>query len=193
MPRLPRGLSLVEMLKKILDALGMAAPPDLPVEEGESSAAVRAVAAGLEGLEPERARLVAALAMTLARAARADMDASDRELALIASILQQYGGLTSEQADLATEMVTHRNQLFGVSEDYIATREFRRLATERELDCILRCLFAVCAADDSISLVEEEEVRQVASELGFTHEQYVEARSAFRAQREVLRGLRPRG
>ena len=178
------------MLKKILDALGLSAPHDLPVEDGESSAAVRAVAAGLDGLEPERARLVAALAMTLARAARADMDASDRELALIASILQQYGGLTAEQADLATEMVTHRNQLFGVSEDYIATREFRRLATERELDCILRCLFAVCAADNSISLVEEEEVRQVASELGFTHEQYVEARAAFREQREVLRGLR---
>jgi uncharacterized tellurite resistance protein B-like protein len=178
------------MLKKILDALGMTAPPHVTTDEADS-AAVTAVAARLDGLEPERARLVAALAMTLARAARADMEASDRELALIASILQEYGGLTSDQADLVTEMVTHRNQLFGVTEDYIATREFRRLASDPERDCILRCLFAVCAADDSISLVEEEEVRQVANELGFTHEQYVEARSAFREQREVLRGLRP--
>jgi hypothetical protein len=47
----------------------------------------------------------------------------------------------------------------------------------------------VCAADDSISLVEEEEVRQVASELGFSHREYTEARAAFRDKREVLRGL----
>ena len=118
--------------------------------------------------------------MVLARAARADMEASERERALIATILQQHAGLSADQADLVTELVTHRQQLFGASEAYLATREFRRLATAVELECILRCLFAVCAADDSIALVEEEEVRQVASELGFTHEQFVAARSAFR-------------
>ncbi len=176
------------MLKKIIDALGLN-PPDAVVEDGRESAAVRTVAEGLDGLDPDRARLVAALAMVLARAARADLDTSNREMALIASILQHYAGLSAEQADLVTEMVSHRNQLFGVTEDYMATRDFKTLATERELDCILKCLFAVCAADDSISLVEEEEVRQVASELGFTHEQYIAARSAFREQREVLRGL----
>ncbi len=176
------------MLKKIIDALGLKAPDSVAQDDYES-AAVRSVAERLDGLDPDRARLVAALAMVLARAARADLDTSSREIALIASILQHHAGLTAEQADLVTEMVSHRNQLFGVTEDYIATREFKSRATERELDCILKCLFAVCAADDSISLVEEEEVRQVASELGFTHEEYVDARSAFREQREVLRGL----
>ena len=175
------------MLKKILDALGVAVP------SGEARAtvspAVQAIAGRLSGLEPERARLVAALAMVLARAARADMEASERERALIATILQQHAGLSADQADLVTELVTHRKQLFGASEAYLATREFKRLATAVELECILRCLFAVCAADDSIALVEEEEVRQVASELGFTHEQFVAARSAFREQRAVLRGL----
>jgi uncharacterized tellurite resistance protein B-like protein len=175
------------MLKKILDALGVASPSG---QAGTStSPAVQAIADRLDGLDPERARLVAALAMVLARAARADMEASERERALIATILQQHAGLSADQADLVTELVTHRNQLFGSSEAYLATREFRRLATAVELECILRCLFAVCAADDSIALVEEEEVRQVASELGFTHEQFVAARSAFREQREVLRGL----
>jgi len=175
------------MLRKILDALGVASPG------GEAAAtvppAVQAIAGRLDGLDPERARLVAALAMVLARAARADMEASERERALIATILQQHAGLSADQADLVTELVTHRKQLFGASEAYLATREFKRLATAVELECILRCLFAVCAADDSIALVEEEEVRQVASELGFTHEQFVAARSAFREQREVLRGL----
>jgi len=175
------------MLKKILDALGVASPSNQVT--ATASPAVQAIADRLSSLEPERARLVAALAMVLARAARADMEASERERALIATILQQHAGLSVDQADLVTELVTHRKQLFGASEAYLATREFRRLATPVELECILRCLFAVCAADDSIALVEEEEVRQVASELGFTHEQFVAARSAFRDQREVLRGL----
>ena len=176
------------MLKKILDSLGLAASPggDAAVMV---SPAVQAVADRLEGLEPERARLVAALALVLARAARADMEASERELAVIATILQAHAGLTADQADLVTEMISHRHRLFGVSDAYVATREFKRLASASELDCILRCLFAVCAADDSIAVVEEEEVRQVASELGFTHEQFVAARGAFRDQREVLRGL----
>lgn len=178
------------MLRKIIDALGIG------TVTGEAPAAVppavQAVADRLDGLDPERARLVAALAMVLARAARADMEASPRERALIATILQEHAELSADQADLVTELVTHRTQLFTTSEAYLATREFKRLATSRELDCILRCLFAVCAADDSIALAEEEEVRQVASELGFTHEQFVAARSAFREQREVLRGLRPR-
>ena len=180
------------MVKKILDALGVASPGSQVT--ATASPAVQAIAGRLDGLDPERARLVAALAMVLARAARADMEASERERALIATILQQHAGLSADQADLVTELVTHRQQLFGASAAYLATREFKRLATPVELECILRCLFAVCAADDSIALVEEEEVRQVASELGFTHEQFVAARSAFREQREVLRGLgRSRG
>ena len=176
------------MLKKIIDALGLSSP-DTAVDDEQNSAAVRSVAERLDGLDPDRARLVAALAMVLARAARADLETSNREMALIASILQHYAGLSVDHADLVTEMVSHRNQLFGVTEDYMATREFKKLATELELDCILKCLFAVCAADDSISLVEEEEVRQVASELGLEHADYVTARSAFRDKREVLRGL----
>jgi len=176
------------MLKKIIDALGLSSP-DTAVEDEQNSAAIRSVAERLDGLDPDRARLVAALAMVLARAARADLETSNREMALIASILQHYAGLSADQADLVTEMVSHRNQLFGVTEDYMATREFKNLATERELDCILKCLFAVCAADDSISLVEEEEVRQVALELGFEHQEYTRVRSSFRDKREVLRGL----
>ena len=177
------------MWKRITEALGLSTSVVSPQNE-QDSMAVQSIADRLDGVPPERARLIAALAMVLARAARADLEASRSEMALIAAVLQEYAGLSSEQADLVTEMVSRRDQLFGGSEDYLATREFRRLATERELECILKCLFAVCAADDSISLVEEEEVRQVASELGFSHEEYVAARANFREKREVLRGLR---
>jgi uncharacterized tellurite resistance protein B-like protein len=176
------------MFGKILDVLGLG-PPAAGDAAAAPSPALQALASRLEGMAPERARLVAALALVLARVARADMESSKAELAVIAAILQEHAGLTADQADLVTEMVSQRQRLFGVSDAYVATREFKRLASARELDCILRCLFAVCAADDSIALVEEEEVRQVASELGFSHEQFVAARGAFRDQREVLRGL----
>ena len=177
------------MWKRITEALGLSTSV-VSTQNEQDSMAVQSIADRLDGVPPERARLIAALAMVLARAARADLEASRSEMALIAAVLQEYAGLSSEQVDLVTEMVSRRDQLFGGSEDYLATREFRRLATERELECILKCLFAVCAADDSISVVEEEEVRQVASELGFSHEEYVAARANFREKREVLRGLR---
>jgi uncharacterized tellurite resistance protein B-like protein len=87
-------------------------------------------------------------------------------------------------------MASHRNVLRGASEDYLATREFSDIASPDDKLRLLHCLFAVCAADDSISLVEEEEVRQVASELGLEHADFVAARSAFRDKREVLRGFK---
>jgi uncharacterized tellurite resistance protein B-like protein len=178
------------MIKSILELLG------LSESEGESapdpqpeSTAVREISARLEGLGKDRARYMVIFAMVLARAARADLEISDNERWVIVQILREHGGLPEEQAELAVEMVAYRNQLFGVTEDYAATRLFKDMATDDHLECMLRCLFAVCAADDSISLVEEEEVRQIASELGLTHEQYIEARLAFREKREVLRGL----
>lgn len=178
------------MIKAILELLGLreseeAAPAVSPSE----SSAVAAISARLEGLGEERARYIVVFAMVLARAARADLEVSDNERWVMVQIMREHAGLPEDQAELAVEMVAHRNQLFGVTEDYLATRLFKEIASDEHLECMLRCLFAVCAADDSISLVEEEEVRQISNELGLTHEQFVEARRAFREKREVLRGL----
>jgi uncharacterized tellurite resistance protein B-like protein len=82
--------------------------------------------------------------------------------------------------------------LRGASQGYLATREFRKISDEGQRERLLDCLFAVSAADGSISLAEEEEVRQVATELGLDHRQYVAARAAYREHREVLRGLNRR-
>lgn len=178
------------MKRSILELLGLRetereTAPDVRSE----SAAVHDIGTRLQGLDERRARYIVTFAMVLARAARADLEVSDNERWVITQILREHAGLPEEQAELAVDMVVHRNQLFGVTDDYAATRLFKEIATDEHLECMLRCLFAVCAADDSISLVEEEEVRQIASELGLTHDQYVEARQAFRDKREVLRGL----
>jgi len=157
--------------------------------QGPVSEAVERIAERLQGLDPERARFVAAFAMVLGRAAHADLEVSTVERDAIADLLAANGAMSRDQAELVADMVAHHHELGGVAEDYLATRELKRVANRAELEAALHAVFAVCAADDSITLEEEEEVRQVASELGFTHEEYVAARAEYRDQREVLRGL----
>jgi hypothetical protein len=48
----------------------------------------------------------------------------------------------------------------------------------------------VAAADESISSAEEAQVRQTASELGFSDREYVSVRSAYNDKREVVKMLR---
>ena len=158
-------------------------------EPDQRSAATRDIVDRLTGLPPDRAVWVASFAMVLARAARADLEISGEELAAMSEIVERVGGVPSDQAQLVAEMAAHRNQLLGASEDYLATREFKAVAGDGDRERLLHCLFAVTAADDSISLVEEEEIRQVANELGIEHTEFSEIRAAFREQREVLRGL----
>jgi uncharacterized tellurite resistance protein B-like protein len=172
----------------IFDWLGLGAErPTGGASDG--STAVADIAARLADLDPCVARWVASFAMVLARAARADLEISNDELETIKDIVHDIGGLSRNQAELVAEMAAHRNQLLGVSEDYLATREFRKVAAPGDRERLLHCLFAVSAADDSITLVEEEEVRQVANELGVEHSQFTEIRAAFRDKRAVLKGI----
>ena len=46
------------------------------------------------------------------------------------------------------------------------------------------------AADESISPTEESQIRQIASELGFSHRDYVVERSRYSEYREVMRSFR---
>jgi len=172
-------MSIFEWLKNSADKR--------PVAQESSSTAVRDIALRLSNLDPDHARWIAAFALVLARAARADLDISTEELREMQRIVRDIGGLPEDQAVLVAEMAAHRNELLGVTEDYLSTREFKQVAAEGDGERLLHCLFAVTAADDSISLVEEEEVRQVANELGVEPARYTAIRSRFREKRSVLR------
>jgi uncharacterized tellurite resistance protein B-like protein len=102
-------------------------------------------------------------------------------------IVRKLGHLPEHQALLVVQIAKSQNRLFGGTEGYLVTREFKEISTPEQRGELLDCLFAVSAADDSISAQEENLVRQIASELGFTHQQYVVARSAYSNKREVLR------
>ena len=52
---------------------------------------------------------------------------------------------------------------------------------------LLDCLFAVSAADGTVTLDEEGQIWQTASELGFTHDEYIAVRLKYSDKRSVMR------
>lgn len=177
----------MSILKRLL---GSANPREgrqtTPASEVE---AVRRIARELEAMEPERARYVAAFAYLLSRVANADLSVSEEETLKMERIVQTLGHMPPDQAALVVEIAKGQNRLFGGTENFLVTRELRDLATREQCLELLDCLFAVSAADESISGAEETQIRQIASELGFTHAELVQARSAYNDKREILKGL----
>ena len=152
---------------------------------------VRKIVARLEAMEPEQARFVAAFAYTLSRVAHADLEISAAETAKMEEVVRGVGGLPEEQAVLVVQIAKSQARLFGGTENYLVTREFKQVSTREQRERLLDCLFAVSAADGSITGPEETQVRLIAGELGFTHRELVEARSRWSDYRAVLQGLRP--
>jgi tellurite resistance protein len=129
------------------------------------TATVRRIVARLEELPPERARLVAAAAYTLARAAQADLDISPEETAILERELQTHGALDEATAVLVAEMAKLQARTVGGTEDYVVTREFTALASEQQRIDVLRACFVVGAANGSISAEESAELNQIGTEL----------------------------
>lgn len=142
------------------------------------TATVRRIVRRLEAMPPDQARLVAATAYTIARAAYADLDISDEETAVIERMLQENDLLDEPTAVLVTEMAKLQAKTVGGTEDYVVTRELKAISTpEQQLD-VLRACFAVSAANGSISAEESAVVNEIALELDVDPE----ALSAIRAE-----------
>lgn len=173
----------------ILDWLGL--KRDQREEEGGETETVRRIVGELRALPPEQARYVAAFAFILARVAHADLVISEEETEKMERIVRDLGHLPGPQAVLAVEIAKRQSELAGGTENFLVTREFKELATREQCRELLDCLFAVSAADESISGTEESQIRQVASELGFSLDELIEIRSAWNDKRAILR--RPSG
>lgn len=150
---------------------------------------VRKIVEALDEMPAEKARYVATFAYILGRVANADLDISKRETAAMERIVVERGGLPPEQAVIVVQIAKTQNKLFGGTEDFLVTREFAAIATPEERRELLEALFEVAAADGGISSQEEARIKQIASELQFSHAQYIDALAGWREHREVLRGL----
>jgi tellurite resistance protein len=158
--------------------------------EAGDTATVRRIVARLEEMPPERARLVASAAYTLARAAQADLDISDEETDVIERELQAHGSLDEATSVLVTEMAKLQARTVGGTEDYVVTREFTALASEQQRIDVLRACFAVSAASGSISAEESAEVNQIGSELQLDPATVNEVRAEFHERLSSVQAVR---
>jgi uncharacterized tellurite resistance protein B-like protein len=138
--------------------------PTVPDPAGDT-ATVRRIVAKLESMPPEQARLIASAAYTLARAANADLDISDEETAAIERELQSSEAIDEATAVLVTEMAKLQAKTVGGTEDYVVTREFKKLADDAQRVAIVRACFAVMAANGTISAEETGTINEIADEL----------------------------
>lgn len=172
------------MLATILRKLGL----EVDVDENHPGAeALDALAETLEHMPPDVARQIAAFAYLLSRVAHADHTVSDTERAAMESILVERAHLAPERAAVVVALAT--SQLIHVrgTQDFLVSREVAGRASLEEKRALVDGLFAVCAADGSISTVEDNEVRRVASEIGLEHHDLVRIRNAYRDRLAVLR------
>src|SRR5688572_12303722 len=156
------------------------------VQPGDTDT-VRRIVSELEHLDADRARYLAAFAYVLSRVAGADLHISDVETAKMIDVLERVGHLPEAQAILVVQIAKSQNRLFGGTENFLVTREFREIASDAERRELLDCLFAVSVADNAITGEEENQIRQIASELGFSHPEYIQARLGYSDKRTVLR------
>ena len=161
-----------------------------PAASQADTEAVRRIAASLERLDPDRARYVAAFAFLLSRVAFADLSISEAETRAMEAIVAEKGALPEAQAVIVVQMAKTQNVLFGGVENFLVTREFQQIASREQKLALVHCLFAVSAADGSISSSEETTIRQIASELRLDHSDYVEVKSVYR---DSLATLKPPG
>ena len=150
------------------------------------------IAAKLDTLPENQANHVAAFAYILGRVAHADSVFSEAETSKMQEIVQDLGHLPEAQAVLVVEIAKNQVQLFGGTENFLITRRFKDMTSQEQRTELLDCIFAVSAADDSISVLEEGQAGQIAKELGLRHDDFVKARLTYREHLETVKQLRSR-
>jgi uncharacterized tellurite resistance protein B-like protein len=174
----------------IMKFLGLSGDPSGRKSASGETETVRKIVQKLDQLPEDQARYIAAFAYLLSRAARADLQVSPDETAVMERIVTHEGGLPEELAPIVVQMAKTQNQLFGATENYLVTREFERIATHEQKLALLECLFAVTAADENITGAEDDVVKQIASELKIPRADFIAARSLFREHLAVLKPSR---
>jgi uncharacterized tellurite resistance protein B-like protein len=150
---------------------------------------VRRIAARLAKLPPDEARFLAAFAYVLARLANADLRIDEAESREMERLVTQSAGLGAEEAALVVEIAKSQARLLGGTENYVVTREFRKLSTPAQRARLVECLYAVAAADRTITHVETNEIAAIADEIGLGRDELAAVRARYR---DRIAALRPR-
>ena len=66
---------------------------------------------------------------------------------------------------LVAQVARNQEVLFGATEDYLVTRQFRQISTPEQRLELLRCCYLVGSADDTITSDESDTLQEIAKEL----------------------------
>jgi uncharacterized tellurite resistance protein B-like protein len=168
-----------------LKFLGLETKKSDVMEETET---IREISRKLDRLEPAVASYHAFFACILSRVARVDLHISEEETRKMENILLTLGHLSQDMAVLVVEIAKRQNELLGGVENYLVTREFKKISDRSQREHLLECLLAVAAADETISSHENAEVRKITDELGIERKDFIAIRSRFREHLGVLKG-----
>jgi len=149
--------------------------------EREEHSPLRDVVNALDQLDPPRARHLARFAYLLGRVADADQHVSAAETAAMERLVLEEGKLSQDQAVLVVSLAKTSHLLFGGTADFEVARDFASSATYDEKLALARCLFAVAATENSISMVEETEIHRILNQLKIEPADLVALRIAHRA------------
>ena len=97
--------------------------------------------------------------------------------------------LAEEDAKLVVEIAKAGTQELGGSENYLVTREFRRISSREQRMGLVECLYAISASDGTISTTESAEVLLIANELGLSRNDANALRAGWKEHLAEFQGL----
>ena len=145
-----------EAIRAFLGLGGSSTPEPTPLRE---------LIETLDRLDPVRARHLARFAYLLGRVAHADRHVSVDETRAMEALVVREGALSPDQATVVVGLAKTSNLLFGGTANFLVAKEFSAVATYDQKLALMRCLFTLAAADESISTAEEGEIHRIAAEL----------------------------
>ena len=143
----------------------------------------------LGSLPPDESRFVSAFAYLLARIAGADLRTHQVEQNEIARHIEGFAAISAEHAEILAKSAVRVAEDNGSTDDHLVARAFRDMTDAAERIRLMRCLYAVAAADDSISTQEDNEIFEVGRAIGVPREDIVALRSEFRQYLGTLKPL----
>jgi uncharacterized tellurite resistance protein B-like protein len=132
------------------------------------------------GIPIEEVRKAALAGGLLARVAYVDKEVAQAELARIAASLEQGWGIAPDRALIVAEAAVAESD--ASLDFYRLTQEFARATSIEERVRFLDALFAVAAADGTISNEESAEISRINAGINLTHDQFVAAKLRARSE-----------
>jgi len=102
-------------------------------------------------------------------------------------IVLERGQLPEPHVLIVVQMAKTRAKIFGATEDFLVAREFNEVADKNQKLALVDCLFAVSAAHEGISSIEDAEIGKIANELKLSREEVASLRSAYQDHLNVLK------